>query len=74
VLFLHKTAYKVTIGYTPYQLVYGLHTLMPIEYIILVVGGDERNNTPMRVLISRIIELEKLQEARMQVGKTIGIQ
>ncbi len=73
-LFLHKTAYKVTIGYTPYQLVYGLHTLMPIEYIILVVGGDERNNTPMRVLISRIIELEKLQEARMQVGKTIGIQ
>jgi hypothetical protein len=73
-LFLYKTAYKVTIRYTPYQLVYGLHLLMPIKYIILVVGGDERNNIPMRVLINRITKLEKLQEARMQVGKNVGIQ
>jgi hypothetical protein len=47
---------------------------MPIKYIILVVGGDERNNIPMRVLINRITKLEKLQEARMQVGKNVGIQ
>jgi hypothetical protein len=47
---------------------------MPIKYIILVAGGDERDNTLMKVLISRIIELEKLQEARMQVVETRGIQ
>jgi hypothetical protein len=39
---------------------YGLHPLMPTEYIVLVVGGDQQNNSLMRVLISRIIELEKL--------------
>jgi transposase InsO family protein len=30
-LFSYRTAYKVTIGYTSYQLVYGLHPLMSIE-------------------------------------------
>ncbi len=64
-LFSYNIAYKVATGYTPYQLMYGLHSLMPIEYIILVTGGDERDNTLMRVLINRIIKLEKLQEAKM---------
>jgi hypothetical protein len=38
---------------------------MPIEYIIPIVGGNERNNTLMRILISKITNLEKLQEAKM---------
>jgi hypothetical protein len=33
---------------------------MPIEYIVLVVDGNERDNTSIRVLTSRVIELEKL--------------
>ncbi len=33
---------------------------MPIEYIVLVASGNENDNTPMRVLTSKIIELEKL--------------
>jgi hypothetical protein len=32
---------------------------------MLVVGGNERDNTSMKILTSRIIGLEKLQEARM---------
>jgi hypothetical protein len=40
VLFSYITVYKVARGYTPYQLVYGLHPSMPIEYILLVVSGD----------------------------------
>ncbi len=44
-LFSYKIAYKVVTWYTSYQLVYGLHPLMPIKYIILVAGGDERDNT-----------------------------
>jgi hypothetical protein len=39
-LFSYKTTYKVAIGYTPYQLVYGLHPLMPIEYIMPIIGGE----------------------------------
>jgi len=60
VLFSYRITYKVATRYTPYQLVYGLHPLMPTKYIVLVVGGDERENIPVRILISTIIELEKL--------------
>jgi hypothetical protein len=60
VLFSYRITYKTTIRYTPYQLVYGLHPLMPTKYIVLVVGGNERNNIPLKVLNNRIIELEKL--------------
>jgi hypothetical protein len=45
--------------------VYGLHPLMPIEYIIPVVSINERDNTLVRVLTSRITELKKLQKPRM---------
>jgi hypothetical protein len=44
---------------------YGLHPLMPTKYIVLVASGNERDNTSMTILTSKIIELEKLQEIRM---------
>ncbi len=31
VLFSYRTTYKITTWYTPYQLVYGLHLLMPTK-------------------------------------------
>jgi hypothetical protein len=37
---------------------------------MLVVGGNERENTSMKFLTSRITTLEKLQETRMQVEET----
>jgi hypothetical protein len=40
VLFSYKTTDKVVTRYTPYQLVYGLHPLMPTKYIVLIVGGN----------------------------------
>ncbi len=40
-LFSYGTAYKVATRYTPYQLVYGLHPLMPTEYIALDGGGNQ---------------------------------
>jgi hypothetical protein len=51
---------------------HGLHPLMPIEYIVLIAGGNERDNTSMKVLNNKIIELKKLQEDKMQVVETIG--
>jgi hypothetical protein len=62
VLFSYKTIYKVATWYTPYQLVYGLHPLVPTKYIILVVGGNERDNIPMKVLINIITKLEKCRK------------
>ncbi len=64
-LFSYKIVYKVATWYAPYQLVCGLHPLMPTKYIIPVIGGDERNNILLKVLTSRITKLEKLQETRM---------
>jgi len=73
-LFSYKIANKLATWYIPYQLVHGLHPLMSIEYIVLVVGGNETNNIPMKVFINRIIKLEKLQDVRMYAIKIIGIQ
>jgi hypothetical protein len=73
-LFSYRIANKLATWYTPYQLVYGLHPLMSIKYIILIVGGNETNNIPMKVFINRIIKLEKLQDVRMFAIKNIGIQ
>jgi hypothetical protein len=66
VLFSYKITYKVATWYTPYQLVYGLHPLMPTQYIVPVVGGNEKDSTLVRVLTNRITELKKLQETKMQ--------
>jgi hypothetical protein len=49
---------------------YGLHPLMPIEYIVIVVGGNGKDDTLMRVLTNIIINLKKLQEANLQAVKT----
>jgi hypothetical protein len=72
-LFSYKIAYKIAIGYTPYQLVYGLHPLMPTKYIMLVASGNEKDNTSVKILISKITELNKLYEDRMQVVETTCI-
>jgi hypothetical protein len=60
VLFSYKIAYKVAIGYTPYQLMCGLHPFMPTKCIVPIASGDERDSILMRVLLSTIIELKKL--------------
>jgi hypothetical protein len=48
-LFSYKIAYNVTRKYTPSRLMYGLHPLMPIEYIVPVVGGEQKDKTLMKV-------------------------
>jgi hypothetical protein len=73
-LFSYKITCKVATRYTPYQLVYGLHPLMPTKYIVPVIDGNERDNTLMKVFNGRIMELEKLQETRMQAIESIRIQ
>ncbi len=59
-LFSYQTIYKVATWYTPYQLAYGLHPLMPTKYIVPIGGGNERDYTSMRIFTTRIIEFEKL--------------
>jgi hypothetical protein len=37
---------------------YGLHPLMPTKYIVPIASGNAKGNIPVRVLTSRITELE----------------
>jgi hypothetical protein len=72
VLFSYRTAYQVEIGYTPYQLVYSLHPLMPTKYVLSTISGNYKDVKPTRVLIARIISLEKLQANRLEVQNNVG--
>ena len=66
VLFAYQTTYKVVIGHTPFQLVYGLTPLMPTEYIIPTQRSTGTTDfTPKRVLAARVSDLEKLDKTRL---------
>jgi len=71
-LFSYRIAYKVAIGYTPYKLVYGLHPLMPIEYVLPTITGNHIDVEPTRVLTTRITKLEKLQEKKIEACNNVG--
>ncbi len=66
------TTYKMLTSYTPYQLVYGLHPLMPIEYVLSAISGDHKDVEPTRILTTRIIELEKLQKNKLEAQDNVG--
>ncbi len=52
--------------YTSYQLVYGLHPLMPIIFVLLVISGDHKDAELTRVLTTKIKKLKKLHENRLE--------
>ena len=67
VLFSYRTAYKVATGHSPFELVYGLLSLMPTEYIV----STQRTTTDLdftqhRVLAARTADLDKLDETRLK--------
>ena len=73
VLLSYRTAYKVTTGYTPFQLVYGLHPLMPTEYIVPTRKiNSEIDYTPTRVLAARIADLEQMDTSRLEAQEAVG--
>jgi hypothetical protein len=45
---------------------------MLIEYVILTINGDHKDAEPTRVLTTRITELEKLQENRLEAQNNVG--
>jgi hypothetical protein len=49
VLFSCKVIYKVPTLYAPYKLVFGLHSLMPTEYVLSTINGDHKDVEPTRV-------------------------
>ena len=66
-LFSYQIAYKVAMGHSPFELVYGLLPLMPTEYIVPTQQTTtDLNFTQHRVLAARIADLDKLDETRLK--------
>jgi hypothetical protein len=61
-LFSYRLVFEVGIGHTPFRLIYGLHLLLPTEYLLPSKLSQSLDPTHVRVLISWLSELEKLQE------------
>jgi hypothetical protein len=62
ILFSYWTTNKVRIGHTPFQLVYGLHLLLPIKYLLPFKLGDNKDPQHVEVWTDWLFELNKLQE------------
>jgi len=65
ILFSYRTTYKVVIGHTPFQLVYGLHPLLPTMYLLPSKPNEHVDPKPIKVLTNRLSKLEKLQENKL---------
>ncbi len=65
ILFSYRTIYKVGTSHTPFQFVYGLHPLLPIEYMLPYKLGENRNPQPIKVITNWLSKLEKLQENKL---------
>jgi hypothetical protein len=64
-IWAYRTTYKTSAGQTPFQLVYGLEVVVPVEYIIpsLRIAVQERLGD-VESHYRRLLALEKLTEAR----------
>jgi hypothetical protein len=52
--------------------VYGLHPLLPIEYLLPSKPSENRDPQPIRALTNQLSELEKLQENRLIVQEIVA--
>jgi hypothetical protein len=45
---------------------------MPTKYVLLAINGDHKDVEPTKMLIAKIIELEKLQENILEAWNNLG--
>jgi hypothetical protein len=74
VMFTYKIAFKVSTSHTTFQLVYGLHALMPTEYLLPMANFSTSKDFVMtKVFNTQLSKLEKLEESRTLAVETIGM-
>lgn len=67
VLWAYRTAYKTSIGTTPFNLVFGLDAILPIEFLVPTLRVAKGLEWTGHELSKRIDNLERLDETRLQV-------
>jgi hypothetical protein len=59
ILFFYRTIFKVGINHIPFQFVYELHPLLPIEYMLPSKPGQIHDPSPIKILTSLLSGLKK---------------
>ena len=62
VLWAYYTTYKITIGTTPFQLVYGLNAILPIEFLVPTLRVAKELEWMGHELFERVNELGYFDE------------
>ena len=61
-IWAYRVAYKTSIGTTPFNLVFGLDAILPIEFLIPTLRVARELEWTGHELFERLDELEKLDE------------
>ena len=61
-LWAYKVVYKTLIGTTPFNMVFGLDTILPMEFFIPTLRVAKELNWTGHDLLERLEDLEKLDE------------
>ncbi|WP_176691493.1 DDE-type integrase/transposase/recombinase, partial [Enterobacter cloacae complex sp. GF14B] len=73
-LWAYRVAYKTSIGTTPYNMVFGLNAILPIEFLISTLRVAKDLEWTGHELSDRIDDLEKLDELRLKAVASIYAQ
>jgi hypothetical protein len=72
-LWAYRTTYKVSIQYTPFELVYGTQPMMPVEYLVTIQRIRDVFNDDIEAAIHvRMDDLVHLDEKCWQVRKNMN--
>ncbi|WP_219824463.1 hypothetical protein, partial [Enterobacter cloacae complex sp. 4DZ1-17B1] len=70
-LWAYRVAYKTSIGTTPYNMLFGLNAILPIEFLIPTLRVAKSLAWTVHELSSRVDDLEKLDELLLRVVASI---
>lgn len=65
VLWAYRTAYKTAVGATPFDLVYGINAILPMEFLLPTLRVAKELEWTGHELSKRIEQLEQLDETRL---------
>ncbi|MCO5573220.1 hypothetical protein L7F22_026989 [Adiantum nelumboides] len=73
-LWAYRVAYKTSIGTTPFNMVYGIHAILPLEFLIPTLRVAKELEWTGHELSKQIDVLEKLDETRLRAVASIYAQ
>ena len=74
VLWAYRTAYKTSVGSTPFELVYGLNAVLSIEFLMPTLRTAAALHWDNHALSSRLSKLQHLDETRLTVVHAMYVE